>query len=156
MKKNIVYVALASTFVLGSTQFFLTASADAMPYEPVFESMPITESITTTANVDTVKATSTTPAITKVSASATNTQNTVNMNNSVESNNLQNALMQLDGAQVEIRNQLLQYKTEYTDLDNQYKILKEQRAAKAKQVRETEKKIKDLDSTKEKIRKNMN
>ena len=155
MKKNIVYVALASTLVLGSAQFFLSANADGMPYEPVFESMPITESITT-ANVDTVKTTSTTPTITKVSASTSNAQNTVNMNNSVESNNLQNALMQLDGAQVEIRNQLLQYKTEYTDLDNQYKVIKEQRAAKAKQVRETEKKIKDLDSTKEKIRKNMN
>ena len=59
-------------------------------------------------------------------------------------------------AQVEIRNQLLQYKSEYSTIDNQYRLIKEQRAQKAKQIRETEKKIKNLDSTKEKIRKNLN
>ena len=64
--------------------------------------------------------------------------------------------MQLDGAQVEIRNQLLQYKSEYSNIDNQYRVIKEQRAQKAKQIKETEKKIKNLDATKEKIRKNLN
>ena len=79
-----------------------------------------------------------------------------NAANAAESGNLQSALMQIDGAQVEIRNQLIQYKSEYTNIDNQYKAIKQQRKLKAKQLKETEKKINSLDSTKEKIRKNMN
>lgn len=153
MKKNIITTALMSAVILGSAQFALTACADGMPYEPVFESVPITEAMTTTAKAETPQTTVT--KVTPVQPVATST-NADTAANSVEANNLQNALMQLDGAQVEIRNQLLQYKSEYSNIDNQYKVIKEQRAQKAKLIKETEKKIKNLDSTKEKIRKNMN
>ena len=37
---------------------------------------------------------------------------------------MQNAILQLDNAQVEVRNQLLNYKTNYTNLDNKYKQTK--------------------------------
>ncbi len=153
MKKSIITTAIITAAAL-STQFIMTASAESMPYEPVFESVPITESITTAAKEQPAKSTiSEVPKISSVQA--TTTTNTVNTAAPAENSNLQSALMQLDGAQVEIRNQLIQYKNEYSDIDNQYRIIKEQRKLKAKQIKETEKKIKSLDSTKEKIRKNM-
>lgn len=151
MKKSVITVAFLSTVIFSSAQFCSCALADGMPYEPVFESVPITESIntTTTTKPEPVAQTASTQTVTPAAAATP-------APNSVEANNLQNALMQLDGAQVEIRNQLLQYKSEYSTIDNQYKVIKEQRAQKAKQIREVEKKIKNLDSTKEKIRKNLN
>lgn len=149
MKRNITTAAVITAAIVMSTQFGMIAKADGMPYEPVFESVPITESITSTANVENTSQPTTTK-ITPIKDTASETPA------GAEANNLQNALMQLDGAQVEIRNQLLQYKSEYSAIDNQYKVIKEQRAAKAKQIRDVEKKIKSLDSTKEKIRKNMN
>lgn len=154
MKRTIINSALITTIILGGAQFAMTACADNLPYEPIFESVPISEPITTTAKAEPA----TVPAVTKVSpvkSVTTAASPEINAVNTVESGNLQNALMQLDSAQVEIRNQLLQYRSEYTDIDNQYKTIKQQRKLKNKQVKETEKKIKNLDSTKEKIRKSM-
>lgn len=153
IKKSIVTAIITAAAL--STQFVMTASADSMPYEPVFESVPITESMTTAVKEQPVK--STISEVPKISAvQTTSTTNAVNKTAApAENGNLQSALMQLDGAQVEIRNQLIQYKNEYSDIDNQYRLIKEQRKLKAKQIKETEKKIKSLDSTKEKIRKNM-
>ena len=152
MKKNILNAALIGEIVLGCTQFSMKACANDMPYEPVFENVPITESMTTTAKAEPAQSTMT--PVAKTASESTPAVN--NAANAAESGNLQSALMQIDGAQVEIRNQLIQYKSEYTNIDNQYKAIKQQRKLKAKQVKETEKKIKSLDSTKEKIRKNMN
>ncbi len=72
-----------------------------------------------------------------------------------QNDNLQNALFQLDSAQVEIRNNLLEYKSKYTDVDNQYKLIKNERSVLGKQVKTIEKKIKQIDKTKENIRKQM-
>lgn len=152
IKKSIVTAIITAAAL--STQLVMTASADSMPYEPVFESVPITESMTTAAKEQPAK--STISEVPKISAVQTTTTNAVNTTAApAENGNLQSALMQLDGAQVEIRNQLIQYKNEYSDIDNQYRLIKEQRKLKAKQIKDTEKKIKSLDSTKEKIRKNM-
>lgn len=153
MRKNILKAALLSTVLIGSATFCMTACAQDMPYEPVFENIPVTEPVITTASAEPVQAVST---MTPVESIKSTTPAVNNATTTVESGNLQSALMQLDSAQVEIRNQLIQYKSEYANLDNQYKTVKEQRAAKAKMVKETEKKIKSLDQTKEKIRKNMN
>ena len=144
MRKHFIKSSIFCLAILGFAQLSNVACANNMPYEPVFEAVPISEPVIT-ANSEPVKTT-----VTKVSQQ---TQPTVP---SVEADNLQNALVQLDSAQVEIRNQLLQYRGEYTELDNQYKLIKEQRKLKARQVRLTEKKIKNLDATKERIRKNMN
>ena len=69
--------------------------------------------------------------------------------------NIQNAIQQLDNAQIDIRNDLMNYKTKYADVDAQYKLIKSERASLKKQIRSVEKRIKDIDSAKEKIRKNM-
>lgn len=153
MNKNIIRTMLITAMVLGSAQFAITACANGMPYEPVFEALPINESMTSSTVVPATVSKTTTPAISKISA-VSNVVPAVDTT-SVEGGNLQNALMQLDGAQVEIRNTLIQYKTDYTEIDNQYKTIKEQRKLKSKQVKETEKRIKNLDKTKEKIRKSM-
>lgn len=69
--------------------------------------------------------------------------------------NIQNAISQLENAQVDIRNDLLNCKTKYADVDAQYKLIKSERAALKKQVKAVEKRIKEIDKAKEKIRKNM-
>ena len=73
----------------------------------------------------------------------------------VGNGNIQNAIQQLDNAQIDIRDDLLNCKTKYADVDAQYKLIKTERAALKKQVRSIERRIKDIDKAKEKIRKNM-
>lgn len=73
----------------------------------------------------------------------------------VGNGNIQNAILQLDNAQVDIRNDLLNCKTKYADVDAQYKLVKAERAALKKQTKAVEKRIKEIDKAKEKIRKNM-
>lgn len=73
----------------------------------------------------------------------------------VGNGNIQNAILQLDNAQVDIRNDLLNCKTKYADVDAQYKLIKNERKALKKQTTAIEKRIKEIDRAKEKIRKNM-
>ena len=68
---------------------------------------------------------------------------------------MQNAILQLDNAQVDIRTELMNAKTRYTEVDSQYKVIKAERKALKKQVNTVEKRIKNIDNAKEKIRKNM-
>lgn len=69
--------------------------------------------------------------------------------------NIQNAISQLENAQIDIRNDLLNCKTKFADVDAQYKLIKTERAALKKQIKTIERRIKELDTAKEKIRKNM-
>ena len=69
--------------------------------------------------------------------------------------NIQNAISQLENAQIDIRNDLLNSKTKYADVDAQYKLIKAERSALKKQIRSIERRIKDIDKAKEKIRNNM-
>lgn len=69
--------------------------------------------------------------------------------------NIQNAIQQLDNAQIDIRNELLNVKTKYADIDAQYKLIKTERATLKRQVNSVERRIKEIDKAKEKIRKNM-
>ena len=69
--------------------------------------------------------------------------------------NIQNAIQQLDNAQVDIRSDLLNCKTKFADVDAQYKLIKSERKALKKQISSVEKRIKEIDRAKEKIRKNM-
>ena len=69
--------------------------------------------------------------------------------------NIQNAISQLENAQIDIRNDLLNCKTKFADVDAQYKLVKSERASLKKQIKTIERRIKDLDKAKEKIRKNM-
>lgn len=73
----------------------------------------------------------------------------------IGNDNIQNAILQLDNAQVGIRNDLLNYKAKYADVDAQYKLIKNERAMLHKQVVTIERRIRNIDRAKEKIRKNM-
>ncbi|MGN0014524.1 MAG: hypothetical protein ACI37T_03805 [Candidatus Gastranaerophilaceae bacterium] len=126
------------------------AFADGLVFDP--ESYPQT--------VDIVAASSTNTSNTPVRNINYNTapKSTTTGNMSVqtrENNNLQNALFELDSAQVDVRNQLLDAKAKYTNIDNQYKMIKEQRKIQKKAVRDGEKRVKQIEKTKEQIRKNM-
>ena len=68
---------------------------------------------------------------------------------------MQSAIQKLDTAQIEVRNELLNYKTQYADIDAQYTSYKAQRKAMKAQIRSVERRIKQIDAAKEKIRKNM-
>jgi len=73
----------------------------------------------------------------------------------IGNDNIQNAILELDNAQVGIRNDLLNYKAKYADVDAQYKLIKNERGMLYKQVKSIEKRIKNIDRAKDKIRKNM-
>ena len=73
----------------------------------------------------------------------------------VGNGNIQNAILQLDNAQVDIRTELQNYRAKYADVDAQYKLIKSERASLHKQVKSIEKRIKNIEKAKEKIRKNM-
>lgn len=73
----------------------------------------------------------------------------------VGNDNIQNAILELDNAQVGIRNDLLNYKAKYADADAQYKLIKNERSMLGRQVKSIERRIKCIDKAKEKIRKNM-
>ena len=71
------------------------------------------------------------------------------------SERFQNALLELDSVQVDLRDKLLEYKNQYAELDAQYNKYKEERAAMKKVVKETEKRINNIDKRKKQIRKDM-
>ena len=88
---------------------------------------------------------------------ATPTKTTTQAAQAEETGNakIQNAILQIDNAQTEISNQLLDLKTKFADVDAQYVSVKAERKALKKQVTQAEKRLKALNSTKEKMRKNM-
>ena len=73
----------------------------------------------------------------------------------IGNDNIQNTILELDNAQVGIRNDLLNFKGKYADVDAQYKLIKNERNMLDKQVRSIEKRIRNIDRAKDKIRKNM-
>lgn len=67
---------------------------------------------------------------------------------------MQNSILQIENAQVEIRNKLLNYKNNYAEIDARYNTAKAERSAAKKQIKYAERKIRNLDNAKKKIRKN--
>ena len=92
------------------------------------------------------------PAPTSYSAQ---TINAIAESEAIGNGNIQNAISQLENAQIDIRNDLLNCKTKYADVDAQFKLIKAERAALKKQVKTVERRIKEIDKAKERIRKNM-
>lgn len=73
----------------------------------------------------------------------------------IGNDNIQNAILELDNAQVGIKNELLNYKAKYADVDAQFKLIKNERDMLHRQVVETERRIRRIDQNKERLRKNM-
>lgn len=73
----------------------------------------------------------------------------------IGNDNIQNAILELDNAQVGIRNDLLTYKAKYADIDAQFKLIKNERNMLYRQVKSIESRLRKIDKTKEGLRKNM-
>ena len=103
------------------------------------------------SNAITAPATTTSKTVSGVQAKGTDL---LDPNQVTGGTKMQDAILQIDNAQVEVRNNLLIYKNKYSEVDARYLAVKEERKAAKKQVQQAEKKIKNLDKAKDKIRKN--
>lgn len=136
MKKNLLILSI----LLGMTTGL--AFADGMVFDP-------TEYQATTAKKGSIQSNSSIETSTK--ASSTYAQDAV----SGQSSNFNNALFELDSAQVNIRNELLEYKAKYQEVDTQYKLIKEQRKVLDNQIKTIERRINEIERSKNQIRKTM-
>ena len=132
--KKIIAVGLIS-MMIGGVSF-----ADEFTFEPVEISTPAT---TTTQNVVNVQD--------KDAQALKNISEVSNTNNE----RFQNALLELDSVQTDLRDKLLEYKTEYEEIDAQYNKYKNERDNMRKVIREAEKKINNIEKHKKSIRKDM-
>ncbi len=67
---------------------------------------------------------------------------------------MQSAIYQLETAEVEVRNKLLNYKNSFAEVDARYNTVKAQRKELKKQISLAEKKIRNIEKAKKKIQKN--
>lgn len=142
--KHISKAIMLITAVLASGTMVL---ADGMAFEPTEA-----PSALPSKNVTKVKAA---PSAAE-NARAVNVQTTnAGAEVTLENQKFENALTELDAAQINIRNNLVELKTKYTEVDRNFQAVKAERKAMQKQVKNTEKKIKNIDKQKNLIRKNM-
>ena len=96
-----------------------------------------------------------TPAKTKVEDSDIQAIKSLSEISDKNNERFQNALLELDSIQVDMRDKLLEYKNQYAELDAQYNKYKEERAAMKKVLKQTEKRINNIDKRKNAIKKDM-
>lgn len=70
----------------------------------------------------------------------------------VNNERFQNALLELDSVQVDMRDKLLEYKSQYAEIDAQYNKYKTERKNMKKMIKQSEKRINDIDKYKKNIR----
>ena len=145
MKKNFIISALALFVVAGC------AMANGMVFDPTAYTPPTQVKSTTPATTPTAQLQANKNITSNIQKQSNLAQDAL----SEQSTNFNNALFELDSAQVNLRNELLEYKAKYQEIDTQYQLIKEQRKVLDKQVKAVEKRIKEIDTAKEKIRKNM-
>jgi len=159
MKMKKTYAKLALTFailvgvsnvVLADGSAFTPLNFDDTSYAAVPKTVP--KAAAAPANPFSKAVAKVMPAKT---AAQPNVLNTAPGEVPIGNDNIQNAILELDNAQVGIRNDLLNYRAKYADVDAQYKLIKNERGMLAKQVRQIEGRIKNIDRAKDKIRKNM-
>lgn len=136
MKKNFLILSIILISFSG------VAFAEGMVFDPTEYQATITE-------------TKTLPSNTNIQSSTKSAQNYAQNVVSEQSANFNNALYELDTAQVNMRNELLEYKSKYQEIDTQYKLIKEQRRVLDKQITAIEKRIKEIERSKSQIRKTM-
>ena len=147
MNKKFIISTLALVSMAGA------AMANGMVFDPTAYTAP--------KEVPTVNKTTTTQTTAQLQANKSITTNIQKQSNlaqdalSEQSTNFNNALFELDSAQVNLRNELLEYKSKYQEIDTQYQLIKEQRKVLGNQVKAVEKRIKDIEKSKSQIRKTM-
>jgi septal ring factor EnvC (AmiA/AmiB activator) len=73
----------------------------------------------------------------------------------VGNSNMQNAILELDSAQIEVRDELLNCKTKYSDIEAKLALIKAEHKAVKRQMRSIENRIRRIEAVKENIRRNM-
>ncbi len=143
-------------FILALFIFSLSglAYADGMVFDPTeypaIEDIPVSKvTKTNTSNPANI------PSNTKIQNNIKTDSNLAQNAISNQSGNFNNALFELDSAQVNIRNELLDYQAKYQEVDNQYRLIKEQRKVLADQIKTVERRIRDIEKSKNNIRKSM-
>lgn len=145
MKKKIFILSLIMFSAIGM------AFADGMVFDPT-EYPTIGEIPMTKTPASSPAAVSSNDSINaNIKESSNYAQNSI----SGQSENFNNALYELDSAQVNIRNDLLDYQAKYQEVDTQYQLIKEQRKVLADQIKSVERRIKDIERSKNNIRKSM-
>ncbi len=148
MKKNLLIFTMAIIFAGGA------AMADGMVYDPTeyptVTQIPVSK-VNTTKPVSNDKMPSNISLENKIKENSTLAQDAI----SSQSGNFNNALFELDSAQVNIRNELLDYQAKYQEIDTQYQLIKEQRKVLADQIKTVERRIRDIEKSKNNIRKTM-
>ncbi len=152
MKKKLLIFILSIFCITGA------ALANGMVFDPTeyptIEEIPVSKVNSNSTNALTNSAAqlpSSSAIDENIKASSTLSQDAV----SGQNGNFNNALFELDSAQVNIRNELLDLRAKYQEVDTQYQLIKEQRRVLNQQVKSIERRIKGIEKTKANIRKNM-
>lgn len=145
---TIVTFAASATLALADGSAFTPLNFDDTSYSVPQKVNPVTPQASTNPLTN---------ALSKVMPQKTSTPplNMASGDNVVGNSNIQNAILELDNAQVGIRNDLLNYKAKYADVDAQYRLIKNERDMLHKQVVSIERRLRDIDRTKERIRRSM-
>ncbi len=136
MKKKFLILSIILAMTSG------IALADGMVFDPTEYQATTTKKGAVQSNASIEK---------KTQASSTYTQDAASDQNEY----FDKALFELDSAQVNIRNELLDYKAKYQEVDTQYKLIKEQRRVLGDQIKTIERRIKEIERSKSQIRKTM-
>ncbi|MBP7211345.1 hypothetical protein KBA27_00765 [bacterium] len=144
-----------NTKKLAITLAFMATCSSAVFAADAFTPLNFDDNATAPATSAPKSKVTTTKAAAKSTPSNISDTATKTSDNPIGNDNIQNAILELDNAQVGIRNDLLNYKAKYSDVDAQYKLIKNERNMLHKQVKSIEKRIKELDRAKDKIRHNM-
>ena len=131
--KKIIAAGLISIMIGG------TALADEFTFEPV----EISKSPSSSQNA------------VKVKDEVNSVQKAISEINSANEERIQNAILELDSVQVDLRDKLMELKAQYEEIDAQYNKYKTERYNMKKIIRQAEKKINNIDRHKENIRKDM-
>lgn len=145
--KKILFIMFSIFFVGTNAAFAEGMVFDPTEY-PTIEEIPVTKTI---EEPSTAQKQANKKIINDIKENSTISQDAV----SEQNGNFNKALFELDSAQVNIRNQLLDYQAKYQEVDTQYRLIKEQRRVLSKQIKAIESRIKSIEKSKENIRKNM-
>ena len=149
MKKNFIISALALFIVAGS------ALANGMVFDPTQYSSTSDIQVSKTSTTNMTNSAAKLPSNTTINGNIQTQSNLAQDAISDQSGNFNNALFELDAAQVNMRNELLEYKAKYQEVDTQYQLIKEQRRVLGNQIKTVERRIKDIERSKSQIRKTM-
>lgn len=136
MKKKFLILSIILAMTSG------IALADGMVFDPTEYQATTTKKGAVQSNASIEK---------KTQASSTYTQDAASDQNEY----FDKALFELDSAQVNSRNSLLDYQAKYQEVDTQYKLIKEQRRVLGNQIKTLERQIKKIEQSKREIRETM-